>query len=129
MDPGGGLRAGAERPPAEMPSHSAETRARLGTVTTLIARSWAGRTLKRGRILDGDGTRPLTVTENVTLDGTVAGHDAPAGHRGAGEQPPAASTPASTAATRLTRTTPHHSASVTGHRARRRHPVMIAVDI
>jgi hypothetical protein len=42
---------------------------------------------------------------NVTLNGAAAGHDAPAGQRGEEEQPPAASTPASTAAARLARMT------------------------
>jgi hypothetical protein len=93
--------------PVEMPSHSADTRARPGTpITTLITTSWPAWMFRRGRFLEGDEGRPLTVTVKVARNGAAAGHDASAGHRGAGEQPPAASTPASTAATRLARTTP-----------------------
>ena len=92
--------------PVEMPSHSAETRARPGTLTsTLITTSRPGRTFRRGRFLEGDEGRPFTVTVNVTLNSPAAGHDASAGQRGEEEQPPAASTPASTAATRLARMT------------------------
>jgi hypothetical protein len=93
--------------PAEMPSDSADTLARCGTVIlTLIMTSWPARTLNRGRFPECEGGRPLTVTLNVTLNGAVAGHDAPAGQRGDEEHPPAASTPASSAATRTARRTP-----------------------
>jgi hypothetical protein len=91
--------------PVETPSHSADTRARPGTLTaTVITTSRPARTFRRGRFLEGDEGRPLTATVNVTLNGGAAGHNAPAGQRGE-EQPPAASTPASTAATRLARMT------------------------
>lgn len=92
--------------PVEMPSHSAEIRARPGTLAaTVITTSRPARTFRRGRFLEGAAGRPLTATVNVTLNGSAAGHDAPGGHRGAEEQPPAATTPASTAATRLARMT------------------------
>jgi hypothetical protein len=49
--------------------------------------------------------------------GAVAGHDAPGGQRGEEEQPPAASTPATSAATRLVPLDQHHSASMRGRAA------------
>ena len=61
--------------PVEMPSHSADTRARPGTpTTTLITTSRPARTFRRGRFLEGDGGRLSVVTVNVTLNGTAAGH-------------------------------------------------------
>lgn len=92
--------------PLEMPSDSTDTLARSGTVTaTLMARNWPGRTVTRGPLLDGEAGRPLTVAANASLNGTIPGHDAPAGQRGDEEQPPIASTPARTTATRPARNT------------------------
>jgi hypothetical protein len=87
-----------------MPSDSADTLARPGTLTlTLIVTSWPARTPNRGRFLEGETGRPLRVTLNVTLNGAVDGHDTLAGQRGDEEHPAAAS---STAATRTARRTP-----------------------
>jgi hypothetical protein len=92
--------------PADMPRDSADTLARRGTlILTLIMTSWPARTLNQGRLLECEGGCPLTVTLNVTLNGAVAGHDAPAGQRGDEEHPAATSTPASSAATTLPRRT------------------------